>query len=183
MSTLQRMGLVAAAAALAWLPITSAGAAPAPTPGAARLSASDRPVIQKLHDLNQLEIQMGNLAQEKGTSKAVRSFGKTLVTDHERADRQLDDYLRKRGSGLKLLATTTSIDADHDLLATRTGTEFDRAFGLQMIADHQKAIDMLESARIATGDDDLRAIYEALLPTLRDHKRAAQDIVAASARS
>jgi putative membrane protein len=177
------MSLVAGAAALAWLPVTLAGAAPAPTPAAVRLSASDRPVVQKLHDANQLEVQMGHLAQEKGTTKAVRAFGKVLVADHTRADRQLDDYLKKRGSALNLLATTTSIDADHDLLATRTGTEFDRAFGLQMVADNQKAIDMLESARIATADDDLRAIYEALLPTLREHKRAAQDIVAASARS
>src|SRR4051812_8806786 len=59
------------------------------------VSASDRPMIQRLHDANQMEIQMGRLAQEKGASRLVKNFGRQLVADHTAADKRLDDYLRR----------------------------------------------------------------------------------------
>lgn len=152
-------------------------------PIAPRAPAPDQATVQKLHDANQMEIQMGSLAKDRGSTKSVREFGRQLIADHTAADRRLDDYLRRHGSDLKTLATTTGADPDHELLATKTGTQFDRAFGLQMIADHTKAIELVESARIETGDGQLRDLYELLLPTLQAHKKAAQEIVAASVRS
>jgi putative membrane protein len=176
----RRMILVFGVAIFGWA-ATATAQAPAPTPP--RLSSTDRPTIQKLHDANQLQIQVGHLAQEKGASKASRDLGRALITDHEAVETQLEVYMKKRGSDIKILASTTSIDADHDLLATKSGTDFERAFGLQVVTDQQKMIDLLESARLETGDDDLRAIYDALLPTLRKHMTAARDIVAGSVRS
>ncbi|MDB4981710.1 MAG: putative exported protein [Myxococcales bacterium] len=155
-----------------------------PDPAAPRTTTPlDQATVQKLHDANQMEIQMGSLAKEKGSSKAVRDFGRQLVADHAAADRRLAEYLRRHGGDIKTLATTTSVDPDHDLLATKTGTEFDRAFALQMIADHTKAITLVESARIETADASLRELFDTLLPTLQAHKKTAQDIVVASARS
>jgi putative membrane protein len=177
------MGRVLALIAVAFLRMPVAAARDTPMPAPGRITTTDRPTIQKLHDANQLEIQMGHLAQQKGVSKAVRELGRMLTSDHEQVDRQLDDYLKKHGSDLKGLGTTTSVDADHDLLATKTSGEFDRAFGLQMVSDHQQSIDLLESARLETADDTLRDMYDALLPMLRKHKAAAQRIIAASIRS
>lgn len=143
----------------------------------------DKPTIQKLHDANLLEIQMGKLAQEKGTSRAVKDFGRKLVADHTAVEKKLDAYLRARGSKLSELALTSAVDPDHEMLATKSGTDFDLAFCLQAVNDHTKNIDLLQSARIETGDDDLRAIYDELLSTEQAHKRAAQDIIASSARA
>jgi putative membrane protein len=148
-----------------------------------RTTALDRATVQKLHDANQMEIQMGSLAKEKGSTKAVREFGRQLIADHTAADHRLDGYLRRHASDIKTLATTTGADSEHELLATKTGTDFDRAFGLQMIADHTKVIAIIESARIDTADSELRELFEILLPTLQAHKKTAQDIVVASARS
>jgi putative membrane protein len=147
------------------------------------LVATDRTTIQKLHDANLMEIQMGKVAQDRGSTKVVREFGRRLVTDHTAADRQLEAYLRRHGTDLTALAMTTSADPDHEMLATKAGTDFDRAFGLQMIRDHQKALDLLASARIETADDSLRMLYDQLVQTIQTHKRVAEDIVAASARS
>jgi putative membrane protein len=152
-------------------------------PDAARTTGLDHATVQKLHDANQMEIQMGSLAKEKGSTKAVREFGRQLIADHTAADHRLDGYLRRHGSDIKTLATTTGADSDHELLATKAGTDFDRAFGLQMIADHTKALTLVESARIETSDGELRDLFESLLPTLQAHKKTAQDIVAASTRS
>jgi putative membrane protein len=147
------------------------------------IEAGDKATLQKLHDANQMEIQMGGLAQDHGSTKAVREFGKRLVKDHTAADAKLEAFLRTRGSDLTSFATTTSADADHELLATKSGTDFDRAFGQQMVRDHQKAIDLINSARVETADDSLRMLYDQLVPVIQNHKRVAEQIVAASVRS
>src|SRR5215213_1268077 len=46
-------------------------------------------VLSKLHHANQMEIEAGKLAQEKGSSKAVKAYGKTLVRDHSAADKKV----------------------------------------------------------------------------------------------
>jgi putative membrane protein len=158
-------------------------AAQSPAPAPPRLTPQDRSTIQRLHDGNQVQMQVGQLAKEKGASKASRDLGRMLIADHEAVEAQLDGYMKKRGSDIKSLASVTSVDADHDLLATKSGTEFERAFGLQVVTDQQKLIDMLESARIETADDELRAIYDSILPVLRKHMTAAREIVAGSVRS
>ncbi len=145
-------------------------------------SVEDRATVQALHDLNRTQIQMGSLAKTRGFNKATRSFGASLMADHKLAERKLDAYLRKHGTSIDALVTT-SLSADHVLLATRTGADFDREFTLQIIADHNKVIDTIETAASATQDAELRAVYEQVLPILRAHKRAAQDIVSGAERS
>ncbi len=46
-------------------------------------------MLGKLHHSNQMEVAAGKLAEEKGQSKDVKSFGKTLVTDHTASDRKV----------------------------------------------------------------------------------------------
>jgi predicted outer membrane protein len=156
---------------------------PPPTMSMRVLMASDRPTLQRLHDGNQLQARMGRLAQERGAARAIKALGRKLAADHVAADKKLDAYLRKRGSSLSELASTTSADADHELLATRAGAEFDRTFSLQIVADHRRTIEMLQSARIATFDDVLRDFYDELIETEEAHKRAAQDVIPSLAKS
>lgn len=169
-------------------PVPSAAPEPAAavekvTPGQGRgPTAMERDTLQKLHDANQMEISMGELAKRKGSSKAVRQLGTELVADHNQADRKIDAYLRKRGSDIRALGTT-AVGPEHAMIGAKSGPEFDRAFALRMIADHTKTIDLVEGAHKETRDEELRTIYDELLPTLQAHKRAAQEIVAAAGRS
>ena len=59
--------------------------------GSARGAASPdtATVLGKLHHANQMEVAAGKLAEEKGQAKDVKSFGKTLVTDHTAADKKV----------------------------------------------------------------------------------------------
>jgi putative membrane protein len=182
MTNLHRIGMGIALGARA-LVSTGALAASPPPFEPHHLAGADKSTIQKLHDGNQLEMSMGKIAQDKGSTRAVRDYGKMLASDHQAADRRLDEYLRKRGLDLTALASTTSADPDHEMLATKTGVDFDRAFAQQMIRDHQKVLDLLDSARVETADDSLRLLYDQLTATVRAHKRAAEDILVASARS
>lgn len=176
----------AAVSAFSLLVGPGAHAAPplAPPPVAPpTVAGGDKLTLQELHQANQTAIQMARLALTKGSTRSVRDYARTLIDEHTLADRKLDDYLRRRGSDLAALGSTTSADADHELLATKSGLDFDRAFAEQMVRDHQTVLDRLSSAVLETSDDVLRLLYEQLTTTERAHKHVAEILLAATARS
>src|SRR4051812_16678326 len=58
---------------------------------------SAQAILSDIHTTNQLEIQAGQLAQTKGSSAAVKQFGKQLATDHDSADRKVKELASKKG--------------------------------------------------------------------------------------
>jgi len=170
-------------AALVSFSMGGARAAPPPPVAPPSVTGGDKLTLQTLHERNQTAIQMARLALTKGSTRAVRDHARTLIDDHTLADRKLDDYLRRRGTDLSALGSTTSEDTDHELLATKSGLEFDRAFAEQMVRDHQAVLDRLASATLETSDDVLRLYYDQLITTERAHKRVAEILLAATARS
>ncbi len=142
------------------------------------ISAADLTVLQKLHDGNQMEIQMDHLAAAKGASTGLKEYGKQLVADHASSEKKLAGLLRQRGLSVTSLATTTSADPAHSGAADQVGVTFDRAFVAQTMKDHQKAIDLLENARRNTTDALVKNLYEDLLPMLRAHMEEAKRLLA-----
>jgi len=176
-------GIVLAALGALWLGTAAVRAAEPPPLPAPSVSATDKLTLQRLHDENQTQIAMGRLAQEKGSTRAVRDFGLRVVNDSTVADRKIDEYMRTRGTDITALATTTSADADHELLATKFGLDFDRAFVQQTMQDLQDTIDLLGSARVETADDTLRLLYDDLVRTANADKKAAEDLLTGMMRS
>ncbi|HVU50342.1 MAG TPA: DUF4142 domain-containing protein [Polyangia bacterium] len=175
-------GVVLAALGALWL-ATSVRAAEPPPIAAPALAGTDKLTLQRLHDANQTQSAMGKLAAEKGATRAVRDFGQRIVNDSMVADRKLDEYMRTRGTDLTALATTTDADADHELLATKFGFDFDRAFVQQTMQDLQDTVDLLGSARVETADDTLRLLYDDLARTVNADKKAAEDLLTGMTRS
>jgi putative membrane protein len=138
------------------------------------VAASDLRALQKLHDSNQREIDMGHLAQDRGGSREMKTFGRRLVSDHTLADQKIGEYLKKRGLALTDLATMAGADEPYGRISGAGGAEFDHAFAVQTVDDHRKTIDLVERARRTTLDEDLRTFYDQLLPTLQAHKKAAE---------
>ena len=62
----------------------------APTKGNT-VTAGDRHVLQKLYEADQMQIQMGQLAQDQGSAKAVKDFGRRLIADHTQAEKLMGD--------------------------------------------------------------------------------------------
>src|SRR5688572_22786392 len=54
-------------------------------------SDMERQVLSDLHKTNQKEIQLGQLAQQKGASAEVRNFGQHLIKDHQEADAKVTE--------------------------------------------------------------------------------------------
>ena len=129
-------------------------------------------VLGKLHHSNQMEIEMGKLAQKNGQSNDVKKYGKMLVKDHGAADKKVMAFAKKE----KLeLPTTTDMKADH--MDMGTGAAFDSKFAEEMVEDHKKDIAEVTSARDSTTDDKLKKLLSDLLPTLEKHRDTAQKLV------
>jgi predicted outer membrane protein len=141
------------------------------------VAAADKLTLQKLHDGNQTDVQMGKMAEDKGSTSAVRDFGRRLADDQTVADRKIDEYMRTRGADITALATTTSADPDRELLATKLGLDFDRAFAQQITQDLQDTLDLLGKARLETADDSLRQLYDQLTLSVDANRKAAEDLL------
>jgi putative membrane protein len=123
---------------------------------------------------NLAEVSMGQLAQQKGNSDGVRSFGQQLVTDHSAANQKLTSV----ASGIGVTPPTEPSKkqkSDHDKMARMSGDAFDRAFARHMVADHRMAIaDYRKAAKMK--DDQIASYATETLPTLEKHLQMAQSL-------
>lgn len=150
------------------------GSAAPTTPGA---SASDTAaVLGKLHHSNQMEIQMGKMAQEKGQAKEVKAFGKTLVTDHTAMDKKVMSLAKQQKIDLPASMPPMN-DPGMAKLESATGAEFDRAFAQTMLEEHKRDVDEAKAAQAKTTDPKLKTLLGSAIPVLEKHRDTAQKLV------
>jgi putative membrane protein len=182
---LERTGIaLAVAAALALPPVVMAQQPekPAKQTRAAdqakgALASADRKFVMEAAHGGMAEVELGKLAAEKGSSDAVKQFGKRMAEDHGKASDELKQLAQQKGVTLP-----TDLDAKHKQLRERltklTGAEFDRAYANEMVKDHKKDVADFKREASRAKDPDLKAWAGKTLPTLEDHLKQAQDMEA-----
>ncbi len=120
------------------------------------------------------EVQLGQLAADKGSSDEVKKFGQRMVTDHSKAGDELKALAQS-----KSITLPTTLDAKdkavHDRLAKLSGAAFDRAYMQHMLTDHRKDVSEFKKESSSGKDSDVKAWAAKTLPTLEDHLKMAQD--------
>lgn len=92
------------------------------------------------------EIESGKLAAEKGSSEAIKSFGSTLQTDHAKSTADLKAAAAKAEPAITPApALNAEQQANLDKLKAASGAEFDKLFGEQQVAAHEKALATLQA--------------------------------------
>jgi putative membrane protein len=138
-------------------------------------AAQTAQVLSKLHHSNQMEIAAGKLAQEKGQSKDVKTFGRTLVTDHSAADKKV--MALAKDEKIDLPADMPMPPDTMDKMKAASGAEFDKIFASHMLDDHKKDIADAKAARDTTADAKLKALLTSTIPVLEKHRETAQKLV------
>jgi putative membrane protein len=140
-------------------------------------------LVPILHAINQAEIEAGRKAEERGLSDAVRQYGATLVRDHQAADEDLkhlaaEENLDVNGK-IPLRVEAALQHARNELanLSTVGGEAFDHEFASMMLADHQKAIQLVDRARPSVTDPKLKSLLGQIEPNLREHEQIASNIL------
>jgi putative membrane protein len=157
--------------------------------GAPALAAGSTPndraaFLMKLHAINAAEMEVGKLAQDKGQTPEVKSFGKMLAEDHEKADAKVAALARKEGLMLEPKAEPTDVKdlktklkQMGDGLKAATGAQFDRTFADDMVQGHDEAIKLVEDAQKRfAGDAGVKELADGLLPSLQQHRTTATTI-------
>ena len=121
------------------------------------------------------EVELGKLAQEKGTSQAVKDFGGMMVKDHSKANEEMIAIAKSKN--ITLPSTLGKEEQEvKDKLAAKSGTEFDKAYVDDMLEDHKKDIKEFEDATKNLTDAELKAFAVKTLPTLKMHLAEVQKI-------
>jgi len=160
------MKQTAAAAIGAALFLAASGVAPA--------AESDDTFLKTAIGVNLAEIQVGQLAQKNGASAGVRQFGDMLVKDHTASN---DDAmaLAKQHNVTIPNAPSAEDQKTYQDLSGLSGAAFDKAFSQDMVAGHQKAVQLFTD-QSASANGDVKSFADKTLPTLKKHLQTAQSL-------
>jgi putative membrane protein len=143
--------------------------------GMANLSSQDRNFLQDAAMGGLMEVELGRVAAQKGTSDAVKQFGQRMVDDHSKANSDLMSVASSKG-----ITLPTTLDEKHQKELTKmsamSGAEFDRAYSKLMLSDHTKDVSEFEKQSTKGTDADLKAFASKTLPTLQEHLQLAKTL-------
>jgi predicted outer membrane protein len=110
----------------------------------------------------------------------VKTYARLLTKEHQRCDKQLMDYADQKQFDHRSLedGKQEATDGPLERLRVRQPQNFDRAFILGMVREHDKMIDALTSTMKESRDTDLRRLLSGQLPVLEKLKRAGEAILA-----
>lgn len=106
-------------------------------------------------EINLAEIELGKLAETKGTNPEVKKFGKMMVDDHTKAASEVSALAKTKNFTLPTSLTEEGQE-EYNKLNEKSGADFDKKFADMMIDGHEKAINKLKKASEDAKDPDVR---------------------------
>jgi len=150
----------------------SIGALPAMAAGP---SDADKEFAIKAAQGGTTEVQLGQLAADKGSSSYVKSFGTQMVTDHGKANDELKSIASSKG-----ITLPDKLDAKHqamvDKLTALSGPSFDKAYIDAMVSAHKKDNILFAKEASSGTDPDIKAFASKTDETVKMHLKMIEDI-------
>ena len=147
--------------------------------GTSGTSAAEREFVDEQLAMGTAEIELGRLAQKRGTHADVKEFGAMMVRDHEMAGDELKP-IAARVNTTRENAATADKHGDHkehfEELSKLSGRDFDRRYIDQMIEDHEKGIEDVERQAENANDAAVKSWAAKTLPKMRQHLERAKSI-------
>ena len=152
----------------------------ATVPGfAAGLSSADHKFVEQAAAGGMAEVEEGQLAQQKASSNDVKQFASQMVTDHTKANDELKQIAQSKGITLPSHPTRAE-ERSESGLKKLSGTEFDRHYVREQVADHQKTVALFQKQANSGEDPELKAFAQKTLPILQRHLQMAQSLASKS---
>jgi putative membrane protein len=141
---------------------------------------TDENIFALLDEANAADSAAGAIAATKGTSAAVRDFGKRMTRDHH--------ALRLQGEALakKLKVTPTPPAGDNsmadsqknldNLNSTAKGKDFDKAYIDHEVEDHKAVLETATKAMSQAQSTELKNLIQKAAPVIQGHLDKAESI-------
>jgi len=140
-----------------------------------QLAESDYKFVKEAARGGTLEVELGDLAHQKGVSQSVRTFGERMAADHKKANDELKEIATRKGATLPAeLSHGENFTMTH--LQKATGADFDKSYAAHMVKDHESDVKDFQAAAKDLKDPDLRAFAQKTLPVLEEHLRMAREL-------
>jgi len=137
------------------------------------LDHADRKFLQEAAVGGLAEVEMGQLASQRGESPDVKQFGQRMVQDHGKANDQLKQLASSKGVDIP-----TETDKSHQKkmakLEKLQGAAFDKAYMDDMVKDHKKDVKDFQKQSKSAKDPEVKSFAAQTLPTLQEHLQMAE---------
>jgi putative membrane protein len=127
-----------------------------PASKSSSLSSKDKTFMHKAAKGGMMEVAMGRLAEQKGKSDDVKSFGKRMVTDHGKANDELKSIAEKKG--VKLASKEPSEKWSSD-----------KAYMDMMVKDHEKDLAEFQDEANNGSDPDVKKFADDTAKMVQEH--------------
>jgi len=137
--------------------------------------SADMGFVREAASGNLMEIQLGQLAQNKASNPAVKQFAQRMVADHNNLENQLTSVASTGGQSF-----TPTMDSRHqnqiNKLQGLSGAEFDRNYMSLMIRAHQRDVTNFQTQSQSANSAQVRTLATNSLPVLQQHLSLAQQV-------
>ena len=142
--------------------------------GAFAQAPNDAQIAHIVVTANQVDIDAGKLAEQKGSTAEVKAFGKQMVTDHSGVNKQAVDLATKLGVKPEDNPTSQGLKKGGEenvaKLKSLKGKDFDKAYVDHEVAYHQAVLDAVDKTLIPSAKNaELKALLVKVRPAFVAH--------------
>lgn len=141
------------------------------------LSSRDRNFVMQAAQTGMLEVQLGRLAVQRGSSPGVKQYGQEMVEEHTQKNQELMQLAMQKGQEVPTEMSSQN-KALTDRLSRLSGTSFDAAYKQAMIDSHNQAIALFQAQSQQGQDPELKAWAAQTLPNLQAHLQMVNQMLA-----
>jgi uncharacterized protein (DUF305 family) len=143
----------------------------------------DQAALMALHRQNQQAIVDAEIAQNRGTSAAVRDFAATIISNCATSDAKLMNYARQQGMNVEAIRLAAGALPNGALtrvdLVNSPPQRFDADFAAKMVANSQAAVDQTQKAQSLARAPGMAPMLAEIAPVLVQQQADAMALVAA----
>ena len=144
-------------------------------PTGATAAQGDKGFVQEAASGGKMEVELGRYASKHAASADVKKFGERMVTDHSKANTELERVAERESIELPGEPNAKHAETVQRLTALK-GAEFDRAYMHAMVEDHEEDVAKFRDVASSAESKQVKDFAKKTLPTLEQHLKMAKDI-------
>jgi putative membrane protein len=128
---------------------------------------ADQQFLEAALGVNELELQLGQLAAQRASTPEVKAMGQTMVEKHTELGQQLAELFRQAG-GSRKVELSSDQRATYKRVASQSGTAFDTVFKEVVDAGHVNELAMYQDEVNHAKSPALRELAQRRAAKLRE---------------
>jgi uncharacterized protein (DUF305 family) len=143
----------------------------------------DQAALTALHRQNRQTMADARIAQQRGTTAAVRDLATTIISNTETADAKMMNYAQQQGMNVEAIQLAAGALPNGALtrvdLVNSPPARFDADFAAKMVANSQAALDQTQKAQALARAPGMAPMLQEIAPALLQEQADAMSLVAA----